>query len=379
MDFSLFWKIVQALLICGFPALAILGAKRFKIIDWMGPVVLCYLFGILLVNAFRFPVHKPESSLFTEITVVLAIPLLLFSTNIIRWLRLAKKTALSVGIAFGSVLICSSVGAFILSSHVAEAHKIAGMLVGVYTGGTPNMSAIGMALGVQEETFILVNAVDVMMGAIYLVFLMSIAKKFLGKFMPAFQSTGNFDEESLPESSGKKTSLPNIIISLGLSALYVGISIGLSMLIAGKIQIAIVILTITTLGIASSFIKKIRNIPGTYDTGQYILLMFCVAIGTLADVQELLVASPNIFLFVGLAMFGAIFLHYILCAVFRIDVDTVIITSTGAIYGPAFIGPIAGVLKNKEAVVSGLTAGLLGYAIGNYLGIGLSMLLKSVL
>jgi uncharacterized membrane protein len=156
-------------------------------------------------------------------------------------------------------------------------------------------------------------------------------------------------------------------------------SIGLSLLISGEMQIAIVILTITTLGVISSFIKPIRSIPGTYDTGQYILLMFCVAIGTLADVKELLVASPNIFLFVGIAMFGAILLHYILGALFRIDVDTVIITSTGAIYGPAFIGPIAGVLKNKEAVVSGLTAGLLGYALGNYLGIGLSVLLKSVL
>lgn len=379
MEFSLFWKIVQVLLICGFPALAMYGAKKTKVINWMGPVVLCYLFGILLVNAFRFPVHKSLSTQFTEITVVLAIPLLLFSTNIIRWLRLAKKTALSVAIAFGSVLICSSVGAFILASRVEEASKVAGMLVGVYTGGTPNMSAIGMALSVKEETFIIVNAIDVIMGAIYLVFLMSIAKKFLGKFMPAFQTSGNQSEESLPGETDKKATIPHIIASLGLSALYVGMSIGLSLLISGEMQIAIVILTITTLGIISSFIKPIRSIPGTYDTGQYILLMFCVAIGTLADVKDLLVASPNIFLFVGIAMFGAILLHYILGTLFRIDVDTVIITSTGAIYGPAFIGPIAGVLKNREAVVSGLTAGLLGYALGNYLGIGLSVLLKSVL
>lgn len=379
MEFSLFWKIIQVLLICGFPALAMYGAKKTKVIDWMGPVVLCYLFGILLVNAFRFPVHAPLSTQFTEITVVLAIPLLLFSTNIIRWLRLAKKTALSVAIAFGSVLICSTVGAFILAGRVEEASKVAGMLVGVYTGGTPNMSAIGMALSVKEETFILVNAVDVVMSAIYLVFLMSIAKKFLGKFMPAFQTSGNRPEESLPGETHKKMTIPHIFASLGLSALYVGMSLGLSLLIAGEMQIAIVILTITTLGVISSFIKPIRSIPGTYDTGQYILLMFCVAIGTLADVKELLVASPNIFLFVGIAMFGAILVHYFLGALFKIDVDTVIITSTGAIYGPAFIGPIAGVLKNREAVVSGLTAGLLGYALGNYLGIGLSMLLKSVL
>ena len=378
MNFTIFWKIFQAFLICGFPALAQFGAKRSKLIHRLGPVILCYIFGILLINVFRFPIHNPESTLFPEITVALAIPLLLFSTDIRRWLRLAKKTALSIGIAFGSVLIFSSIGAFILAGKIEESTNIAGMLVGVYTGGTPNMSAIGMALSVKEETFILINAVDVIFGAIYLIFLMSAAQKLLGKFLPSFQSSKMSAEGIVTETTAEKTSLQNIFTSSGLSILIVGFSIGLSLLITGEKKIALVILTITTLSIICSFNKRIRTIKGSFDTGQYFLLIFCVAIGTLADIKELLVASPNIFLFVGLAMFGTIICHYLLAAVFKIDVDTVLITSTGAIYGPAFVGPIAGVLKNREAVVTGLAAGLLGYGLGNYLGIGLAMLLKLI-
>jgi uncharacterized membrane protein len=75
-------------------------------------------------------------------------------------------------------------------------------------------------------------------------------------------------------------------------------------------------------------------------------------------------------------MFGAIILHFLLATIFRIDRDTVIITSTAAIYGPAFIGPVANAIKNKEMIVPGITMGLLGYAIGNYIGIGIGMLLK---
>ncbi|MCJ7582042.1 MAG: hypothetical protein MUP98_16140 [Candidatus Aminicenantes bacterium] len=44
----------------------------------------------------------------------------------------------------------------------------------------------------------------------------------------------------------------------------------------------------------------------------------------------------------------------------------------------ASIFSIAIVLKNQEAVVTGLAAGLLGYALGNYLEIGLAMLLKFI-
>ncbi len=376
MDFALIWKISQALLILGFPALAQYGVKRSKLIHKLGPVVLCYLFGILLVNAFRFPVHRPESILFTQFTVVLAIPLLLFSTDFLHWLRHAKNTALSIAIAFGSVLIFSSIGAFLLSGKVEESGKIAGMLVGVYTGGTPNMSAIGLALSVKEETFVLINAIDLIFGAIYLIFLMSVAQKLLGKFLPSSRKDKSASESFVTEATANKTSIQYILVATGLSALTVAIGIGLSFLLFGEIKIALVILAITTLSIACSFSKRVRTLPCSFDTGQYILLMFCVAIGTLVDIDELLVASPNIFLFVGLVMFGTIIFHYLLASVFKIDVDTVLITSTGAIYGPAFVGPIAGVLKNRDAVVTGLTAGLLGYAVGNYLGIGLAMLLK---
>ncbi len=53
----------------------------------------------------------------------------------------------------------------------------------------------------------------------------------------------------------------------------------------------------------------------------------------------------------------------------RLDRDTVLITSTAAIYGPAFVGSVAVALKNKEIVFSGIAASLIGIAAGNYLGL----------
>ena len=58
------------------------------------------------------------------------------------------------------------------------------------------------------------------------------------------------------------------------------------------------------------------------------------------------------------------------------DQDTLIITSTAAIFGPAFIGPVANAIGNRGIITIGIALGLIGYGIGNYLGLGLSFILN---
>ena len=54
------------------------------------------------------------------------------------------------------------------------------------------------------------------------------------------------------------------------------------------------------------------------------------------------------------------------------------ITSTALICSPPFVPVIAGAIKNREIIVSGLTVGIIGYAIGNYLGFIVAELLKVI-
>jgi uncharacterized membrane protein len=69
-------------------------------------------------------------------------------------------------------------------------------------------------------------------------------------------------------------------------------------------------------------------------------------------------------------------MHFALAALFRIDADTALITSTATIFGPPFIGPVARALRNRELMVSGLTTGIMGYAVGTYLGLAVAWLLR---
>ena len=99
----------------------------------------------------------------------------------------------------------------------------------------------------------------------------------------------------------------------------------------------------------------------------------------MANLKELFTrVNWTILVFVIFCIFGSLLLHALLCRIFKIDTDTMIITSTSAICSPPFVPVVANALKNREIILSGLYTGIIGYAIGNYLGISISYLLKTL-
>ncbi|MCG8687686.1 MAG: DUF819 family protein, partial [Desulfobacterales bacterium] len=169
-------------------------------------------------------------------------------------------------------------------------------------------------------------------------------------------------------------------IAMVLSALIVGISVGISQLFPKSQSTAVTILTITTLGIGASFIPQIRNIQKTFQLGMYLILIFCLTVSSMSSIERLL-ENINIPLltYVLVCVFGSLTLHAILCKLFKIDTDTFIITSASAICSPPFVPVVASALKNKAVILSGLTTGIIGYAVGNYLGITMAYIAKSLI
>jgi uncharacterized membrane protein len=96
----------------------------------------------------------------------------------------------------------------------------------------------------------------------------------------------------------------------------------------------------------------------------------------MVDITALGGKTPTLFSYLSLVVFGSLFLHVLFARIFKIDSDTVIVTSTALICSPPFVPVVAGALKNREIVVSGLTVGIVGYAIGNYLGFLVAEMLK---
>lgn len=371
---------LQVLVLVSFPGLALLAAHRFKSVAWVGPVVVCYAFGIILGNVPGLGLQERLSLSVSEAAVPLAIPLLLFTTNVPRWLRLARPTLLSFGLACLSAMVSAALVGFALSDGSDEWWKMSGMLVGVYTGGTANMNAIGLALRVREETLILLNTADIVVGAVYLLILVTVAQRIALLFLPRFPNATGWDDNEAQEARGA-TGLTwgrarGMALAFLLAALIVGVSVGGTIRVLGGMEAPVVLLLITSLSLAASFVPSVRELPGSYAMGDYALLVFCVAVGTLADASRMRDTGLFVFVFCAGVVVLAVGLHFALAALFRIDADTALITSTATIFGPPFIGPVARALRNRELMVSGLTTGIMGYAVGTYLGLAVAWLLR---
>ncbi|MEL6637239.1 MAG: DUF819 family protein [Bacteroidota bacterium] len=368
--------IVQILLIVLGPYLGIQLVRRLGVDRWLSPVIIAYALGMIVGNLPGFSIDTELAHQFSEVTVLLAIPLLLFSTDIPAWLRHAPQTLLAFGLCVLSGLVASTVVAFNFPLEGFENWMVSGMLVGVYTGGTPNMQAIGMALNAGEEVYVLLNAADIFCGGLYLLFLVSVAHRFLGWFLPDFEGDRGLDSTEGSTAGGRWRWL-DLGMALGLTLLIIGTSLGLVWALTGGLKASSWIILLLTAGsIAASFSPRVRSWRGAFEAGEYFLLMFCVAIGSLSNFQEMLAGSTSIIPYTASVLLLTVALHFALSALFRIDRDTTLITSTAALYGPVFIGQIASVIGNRTLVFSGMATGLIGYALGNFLGIGMAALLQ---
>ena len=370
--------LLLVIFLLGFPLFILWAEGKSRVIRWISPIIICYLVGIVLGNVPGLALNTEVLETSAMISVVLSIPLLLFSANLLLMLKQAKPALFSFALGIAGVLIVAFLAYLVFGGSVSETHKVSGMMIGVYTGGTQNMAAIKMALQAGDEVFVILNSADIVFSSIYLLFLMTVASRVLGILLPVKKElvnneAGEKDSQASAERSG---GFIHMLTGLALSALLVGISLGISYLITGERAEPVVILGITTLGLAASFIRKVRELPLTFSTANYFLLVFALSVGTQADFAELLANSSTLFWFCGFVVFGSVLVHYLLALLFRVDRDTLIITSTAAIFGPAFIGPVAKSIGNKGIIPIGIALGLIGLAIGNFLGIGFAELLK---
>lgn len=366
------------------PAAVLWLCSKISFLNKIGPVLLLYLIGVIVGNVGIIP-HSAYSlqDLIVTVIIPLAIPLMLFTCDFRHWD--IKKALLTLITGVIAVVIAVVSGFFIFRTLIGrdpsigdQMNNIAGMLCGVYTGGTPNLAAIKIMLGVPNETYILIHSYDMAISLLYLTFLLSagiplfrkVLKNNSGKEVEKEQHmpVEAYDENPYKDIFQKKFIIP-VLGAVGLSVVIFAVSGGLSFLFPKDMQTVIVILSITTLGIAASFIKPVRAIKKSFDAGMYLVYIFSMVVASMADLSRLnLSGGFYLLLYITFAIFGSLAMQLMLAKFFKLDADTVIISSVALINSPPFVPMVASAMKNKNVIITGLTVGLVGYAIGNYLG-----------
>lgn len=373
-----------------FPALVIWLVSKFSFLNKIGIVLICYIAGIIVGNIGILPTSFREvQSLMQDVSVALALPLLLFSLDVKGWLKMAKSGMLAMLLAVISIVLITFILHLTIGASLPDGWKLAGMSSALYTGGTPNLAAMKTALQVDNDLYILFNTYDTVFSLLYIFFMSSLAKVFFQKVFKLRPYQVPSEEEQVNASdisdetvaAYKKFLNPSILKGLLAAMLLSCVMLGIAFLISGffpaESTSVVVILIITSLGIAASFAKPVRKIKYTFHLGMYIIYVFCFAVATMTNLDALVNINWKILIYILVAIFGSMLLHALLCKICKIDSDTMIITSVSAICSPPFVPGVASGIKNKYVLISGLVTGIIGYAIGNYLGIGTAVVYKS--
>ncbi len=367
--------------------------KRYTWMQKIGTVVAAYAIGILfaLTGLVHFEAGTAAAMTFSKlqstimsVAVPIAIPLMLFNCDFKLWTKALPKTIWSLVGGILAVLLAVVSGYFIFHTpDIPDFNKVAAMMTGIYTGGTMNFNALGASLGVDKTLMAIVLAFEMVFTTPYIFFIIGGGYKVFRKILPYKDVTkkGRTDEEvatkDVENYAGmfKKSNVGGMFIGLGLSILFLAIGAGLALLLTGTLNELIVILTITTLAIIASFFKKVRELPKTFELGMFFILIFSVIVASLFDIHSVNGGSLMIGLFVLWVMVIAAGLHLLFCRIAHVSGDLFCVSQIALLCSPPFVPPVVGAMQNKKVLISGIVIGLVGYAVGTYLGVAIALLL----
>ncbi len=365
---------------------------RYKWAKKLGTVIMAYAIGIvfaLLNTAFGFLPTGDEAVQLTAIQknlmsvcVPLAIPLMLFNSDFKLWTKSLPKTFAVLLGGVLSVIIALVAGYFVFKGQdfgsTDEFKKVAVMMTGIYTGGTMNFAALGEMVHADPNTISITLAFEEIVTLPFIVFILAGGYKLFRKFLPFHDETSIDDvhenyaleHDTFENYKGmfQWKTFGKMMLGFSLSVLMLGVGVGLSILIVGKINELIVILTITTLAIAASFSKKIRELPKTFELGMFFILIFSVVVASMFDVTKIDSSSLMIMWYILFVMVISIVLHLLFCKIFKVSGDLFTVGHISLLCSPPFVPPIVEALGNRKVLISGIAIGLVGYAIGTYLG-----------
>lgn len=380
--------IILTLLFCTIPAGVIWLCRKYPFLDTIGPIMILYAIGIVIGNLPFMPEQlKALQDMIPNIVIPLAIPMMLFGCAFT-----SKEMGLQIKIVvsgFLSVALAVVGGYLLFGRNVAEGAQVGGIISGVYTGGTVNAAALQAIFNIDSRTFVLLNSYDIIISFLYFVFLFTFGiKLFRRLYGERAKSLSKEDKAEIDrqialakrnpyEGLLTKAGLKQIGLTLLATVVVAGVSAAVALLMPEGWFMIVFILMLTTLGVVCSFIKPIRALDKSYDIGMYLIYIFSLAIASMADFSSLdLVGGAHQLAFMLFAVFVSLLLHAIFCRVMKVDADSMVISSVSFINSPPFVPMVSAAMKNRNTLVTGLAAGVAGYALGNHFGVLMEKLLS---
>ena len=369
----------ETILIFAIPAIVMLLEEKTDAVKKLGAITICYALGFCIAIT-NFTYDKDFSETLASSVISIAIPIMLFKSDIRLIKKVGKKMLMSFILISVTVMVASVIAAFVgNSSGIAYTAQLSGMATGLYIGGTQNLFAVGKAF--LKNDFNLINSAyiaDTLMGGIYFLLLISTGKRIYAKVLGKTRTLENridFGEaDDCDKHKGK------ILFSLLMGVLCFGTGVLIEYSVNGNFEGSFyIILTVSILGILFSFIKPIRDIKGSEKISSYLILVFSFGLSLSLNVNEIGENIVICLIYFGSIMFSSVIIHFILCKVLKIDGGTSLVASVAAIYGPPFVVTAADAYGDRSLIAPGIICGITGLVFGNFLGIGIGKFLMLII
>jgi uncharacterized membrane protein len=348
-----------------------------------GVLIILFL-GVVLANIGLIPHSAPMYGTVSSLLVPLAIPMLLFKADL-------KQVIAEIGPMFKSFVASAGVIAFsiilltLLFDFGPYEAQVAGTLTGSYIGGSLNFVATAQAVEFADPNHYIGALTADTIGAVFFmgVLMLMPALAFVRRAIPSpYFSVDSSAGDSEPVVHEEGPGVPFNMIGLA-AALATSLAIcALGQLLAkmlGQENYFILIITVLALGVANFVKPLVRNFNAEFEVGTFFMYMFFVTIGASADLATIAgVALPYVVLIcASVCVFFVMII--IVGKLLKLDLAELMIAANACILGPATAAALAAGHGWRDLVTPGMLTGILGYAVGTFIGVGTTNLLNWIL
>lgn len=351
-------------------------SERTRLGQWLSGVVLTILAGTLLANLRIVPFASPFHDMVWTYAVSLAIPLLLFHADIRKLISEAGMMIAAFAIAVAGT-VAGVLAGFYLIDLGPDANRIVATLGASWIGGSMNFAAVSQALGLNENGALIATmaATDAVVMVVFMAAILLMAgSRALLRFIPSKIIAAGDDGIEHKEEAKPRLDMGALAMLLFLAAAcaFGGRLIGEMLGMPGY---SVLFITLIALALANLFPAYLAKLRGGFDLGMFFMYVFFGVIGAGADVVLMVQTALPIFFFV--IVMAAVHLTVVLAGakLFRIDLAEALIASNAVAVGPATAAAMAASQRWRLLVTPGVLLGVFGYAIANFIGVGLAGLL----
>jgi len=340
--------------------------------------VMVILAAIVAANLGLIPHSAPAYDFIFTFLVPMLIPLFLFQADLRRLWREASRTTLAflvatigtvAGIVVAATLLdLSSLGSGAPLPASDREAAIVGLFASTYIGGSVNYAALGEMTGLNQDRsfFSAATAADNLFSAVYLSLIALLpGVTRLARFFPAHPTTPQ--PTTAPEAAPPQVTARSLCLAIACAAALVAISDGLVAYL-NAVSYRYVTLTILTLMLAT-LVPAIREwLAGAFELGVALSFAFFAAIAAGANLTAMVSVAPTLIVVVLILLSVHLATLLFIGAVTRLTLPELLTASNAAILGATTAPAMAAAKGWRDQVTPGVLVGVLGYALGTFIG-----------